>query len=559
MSKTNSKVNKNVTKTAIKLDIPKSKAFIIAKVTPRQSWLYRFVYSSVISSIVSVMLVSSFFMQGVNLVSASEPDDTVTVADAGLSVTPTEETSVAATPETMSEDSSAEVSSLEEVPSETEMYSSPTELTTETTTLSSDESAPAVTTTTPSVETDSQTSDLPTPDATTDSSSSTTAGQLETDNTTSTSTITATTTSTTTATESEMAVGESETDATDEEIIGPEPLAGEVVSHNYSDSAFSFTKDECTKLASGSFYCIEPTENVLDDALFAAPDQDGDMEIYLVRAGVQTQITKNTYDDAAPYFDINTDTIVWHRFIDDRYQIMSYDISTGIEEQLTHNSTNDMEPTRQGKYTVWQRWNNNNWDIVLFDGVKEEVITTSAAHDLAPYIHGSLVVWNRHSASGEKTIEMYDIKSATYVTINDPDGLSVSNPRMVFVYDSLHPNGDIETKGFDMITRQFIQLDTLPKQLPEKIPETDSTGETRALIQTKPTLKSADVKTTDTASSAPPDLTDPTLSTTTDAFTIDLTAPSTSTDAVGFNVLPTEEDIDSLIIPSFSTTSSEQS
>jgi len=264
-----------------------------------------------------------------------------------------------------------------------------------------------------------------------------------------------------------------------------------LVNVTHSDSEVVFNKDLCTELASGSFYCQKTIDTQsLNDDLFASPDAEGDLEIYLIRNGEQFQVTDNKVDDAAPYYDQNSNTLVWHRLIDERYQIVSYDIDAGTEEQLTFTSTNNMEPTRQGKYIVWQRWVGSNWDIVLRTGDIEEVISDSSAHDIAPYIHGSLVVWNRYNQKDEKTIEMYDIENETYVTIDDPEGLSVTNPRMVFVYDSLHPNGDIVTKGYDVLARKFIDLSTLPRPLPEGIPHSDSTGETRALIQSKPIIKS---------------------------------------------------------------------
>ncbi len=293
------------------------------------------------------------------------------------------------------------------------------------------------------------------------------------------------------------------------------------VSVNFSDSGFTFSKDECTELASGSFYCLEPRENVLEDALFAAPDMDGDLEIFLVRNGAQTQVTDNFVDDAAPFFDQNSETIVWHRLIDDRYQIISYDLASGEEVQLTKSGGNNMEPIRQGRYTVWQRWVNNNWEIILHDGTKEVQVSHASAHDIAPYIHGSLIVWNRYGATGEKTIEMYDIASETYVTVDDPEGMSVTNPRMVLVYDQMHPNGDIVTKGYDMIARRFIQLDTLPRELPDEIPASEPTSETRALIQSKPTVKSDEVVQGEPTTGGEPPLPD-LPATSTDPLTLDM-------------------------------------
>lgn len=267
------------------------------------------------------------------------------------------------------------------------------------------------------------------------------------------------------------------------------PGTTESVSVVQSDTAYTFNREECTKLATGSFYCLKPVEDMLEDALFAAPDEDGDLEIFLVRDGVQSQVTTNQVDDAAPYFDENSNTIVWHRLHNDRFQIVSYEIDSGDETLLTSTRENNMEPTRQGDYTVWQRWVDGSWNIILHNGEDEIKLTNNGGHNVAPYVHGSLVVWNRHNTDGQKTIEMYDIDTQSYVSVPDAEGLSVSNPRMVFVFDSLTPEGDIITKGYDVLSRKFIDLDSLPKNLPDEIPNSDSTGETRALIQSKPTLK----------------------------------------------------------------------
>jgi hypothetical protein len=281
-------------------------------------------------------------------------------------------------------------------------------------------------------------------------------------------------------------------DSVTENALLEEELTGstESISVVQSDTAYTFNREECTLLATGSYYCLKPLEGVLDDALFAAPDEDGDLEIFLVREGVQSQVTSNQVDDAAPYFDKNSNTIVWHRLINDRYQIVSYDIDSGVESIITNTSENNMEPTRQGEYTVWQRWVNGSWNVMLHDGRREIKVTNGGGHNVAPYVHGSLVVWNRHNGDGQKTIEMYDIDSRSYVSVPDAEGLSVSNPRMVFVFDSLTPEGDVVTKGYDVLSRKFIDLASLPKELPDEIPHSDSTGETRALIQSKPTIKS---------------------------------------------------------------------
>ena len=267
-----------------------------------------------------------------------------------------------------------------------------------------------------------------------------------------------------------------------------------------SDSHVTFSRDDCVVIENGSFYCQKTTDEVIPaDGLFSAPDESGTLEIFLVRNGERHQITSNNYDDASPFYDQYSNTIVWHRLIDDRYQIISYDVARGEETQLTHTSVNNMEPSRHGRFTVWQRWIENNWEIILHDGVEERRLTNSIEHDIAPRIRGSLVIWNTRTAHGTHELQTYDIAQQTFTRINDSSGLSVRNPRMVVLFDEIHQNGDIITRGFDLLTGEVVPLSAIPRDLPDRIPVSDSTGETRALIQVNPTVPKSDSDSDDDA------------------------------------------------------------
>ena len=259
------------------------------------------------------------------------------------------------------------------------------------------------------------------------------------------------------------------------------------VSTVQSDSQIQFNKADCVAVADGSFYCQpkKPVPPLSQNGFFALPDSDGDLEIYMQKDGQMNQLTHNTVDDAAPFYDSLSQTIVWHRLIDDRYQIMSYIIESGEETQLTSGTVNNMEPNRAGAYTVWQHWNADNWDIELSDGKTTKILTSSLEHDIAPSIRGTLVVWNKLGFDKSQTIELYDISSGEFTTITDTDGGVISNPRMVLVYESSFENGDVVTKGYDMLTGEIAELASTPVQMPDEIPPPDSTGETRALIQAK--------------------------------------------------------------------------
>ncbi len=259
------------------------------------------------------------------------------------------------------------------------------------------------------------------------------------------------------------------------------------ISNVYSDATMQFNKSDCVTVEDGSFYCQikkEETESTAD-GLFAIQDIDGDLEIYLRKNGELMQLTFNTVDDAAPYFDSSSNSIVWHRLIDDRYQIISYAIDSKEEVQLTAEPVNNMEPSRSGSNTVWQRWNNDNWDIVLYDGTETSFITDSGMHDIAPKIKGDLVMWNRLHLDKTQTIELYDIATQEFTTISDTEGGALSNPRMVLVYETEFQNGDIITKGYDVETGEITPITSKAAEIPNELPEPDATGETRALLPVK--------------------------------------------------------------------------
>ncbi len=293
--------------------------------------------------------------------------------------------------------------------------------------------------------------------------------------------------------ESPPDIGTTTLDETLTEEISPESLLVDTGTSTptltvESDQMIQFNKNSCVAVEDGSFYCQKASTSVAvaDEGLYSLPDADGDLEIYLKRAGELTQLTRNTVDDASPYYDPASDTIVWHRVIDERYQIMVMDVASGEETQLTDTSTNNMEPFRSDNIIVWQHWENNAWQIMFFDGQTIAQLTDTVEHNLAPVVRNGLVVWHRIT-NGVKTIEVYDISTASFMTIEDEGGGTVTNPRMVLVFDSTMDNGDTVTKGYDLVTGEITEFETEPAPLPEEIPTPDPIEEARALVQSKST------------------------------------------------------------------------
>ncbi|MEL6802431.1 MAG: hypothetical protein AAFO91_01440, partial [Bacteroidota bacterium] len=273
------------------------------------------------------------------------------------------------------------------------------------------------------------------------------------------------------------------------------------VVHNAAEK--SFDSDNCVSVARGSYYCSDEINESLaevENQLFAQPDADGDMEIYLRAGGELTQITENVVDDRAPYYDPESNSLVWHRMINDRYQIVSYDIETGIESMLTDSPTNNMEPTRVGDTTVWQRWIANNWEIMLYSEEELTQLTSNEVHDVAPKIRDGHILWQTIGNSGSKQVTVYELDSGRMNTIVDVDGGAIKNPRLVLLYETIYDNGDTVTRGYDFESGEVIPLAAMPAEVPDSIPESDSTGETRALIQQKTQMRAESASNTASSS-----------------------------------------------------------
>jgi len=160
-----------------------------------------------------------------------------------------------------------------------------------------------------------------------------------------------------------------------------------------------------------------------------------------------------------------------------------------------------MEPHRFGSYTVWQSWIDGHWQIVFFDGKSARVISTSAGQNIAPQVEGDYVIWNVTDGVLPK-VAVYEIASGLVSLIDDEEGARVYNPRFVLVYDTKFDNGDVITKGYDAETGSVIPLTAAAPVMPKKLPESDQTGETRALLQSKSTSRDDTTEELDTSESA---------------------------------------------------------
>lgn len=290
----------------------------------------------------------------------------------------------------------------------------------------------------------------------------------------------------------------------------PEGETVELSAITNDQNRFVFGKSECVSAGDETFYCTKGVPDaapVHEDRVFSAVDTDGDKEIYTERNSVISKITDNDVDDDAPYFDELSNTIVWHRLIEGRYQVISYNIAESKETQITHDRFNNMEPHRYGKTTVWQGWVGNDWEIMMLEGDELTMLTDNTTHDITPSINGDHIVWQSFEGDAWK-MKVYDIRTKEIHTIEDAQGGSIENPRFVLVYDTKLETGDVETRGFNLETGEVVSLGAKPATVPEDIPDPDQTGEKRAIvspvIQPKTKIDESDDNGDDSTGGEPP-------------------------------------------------------
>ena len=250
------------------------------------------------------------------------------------------------------------------------------------------------------------------------------------------------------------------------------------------DNFYQFSKQSCVAVGAGAYHCTnkEATDVDMQSVVYSGPGADGSLEIFLkTTRGKVKQITDNNFDDSSPHYDPESMRVVYQRLIDGRYQVVLFNIMEEKETQLTFSKTNNMEPKVSDAGIVWQAWDGNDWEIMLFDGSYTEQLTENDVEDVAPVIQDGYVLWNVLGGS-EQQARVYSLDTKETTSIQGYEGGSIINPRFVLVYDTEYENGDVVTQSFDPSTGLSEPIAAKPASDPVNIPDTDPTGEIRALI-----------------------------------------------------------------------------
>ena len=289
--------------------------------------------------------------------------------------------------------------------------------------------------------------------------------------------------------ESQDTVDTNDTDQT-ENSADQEELEDRVVearSVTTNDNFYQFSRQSCVAVGDGTYHCSINTDEKIDanSTVYAAIGESKTSEIFLrTKRGEVIQVTDNDTEDTAPFYDPESLQVVWQRAIGGRQQIISYDILSQEETQLTFSRTNNMEPKVSEAGIVWQAWDGNDWEVMYFDGDYTEQITDNLAQDVTPVIEDGYILWTVLGEKEQKA-RVYSIADKEILTIEGHDGGAIANPRFILVYDTLFDNGDVVTKGFDPVTGLSAPIAAKPAPAPLEIPTPDPIGEVIALVQNK--------------------------------------------------------------------------
>lgn len=262
------------------------------------------------------------------------------------------------------------------------------------------------------------------------------------------------------------------TDALAEEGENDEGVTG--IPQN-PENAFIFSDGDCTLVAEGEFYCVKndtPRIEGGDPRVYAEKDREGDREIYYFDGVEIRRITNNSYDDFAPVFDEETLRIVWQAMLNDRLQVMLYEIPTDTTRQITSSQQNSSNPDIEGDVVVWQEWVDTNWEIMMTNvdvaGGEFDIerLTDNAVHDMFPRAYEDLITWQSERGSSWEVI-VYDLRTEKTTTLEKDEGTKYENPRFVLLFDSKHENGDVETIGYDLDTGEMMELGTRANPQPQ--------------------------------------------------------------------------------------------
>ncbi|MDD1711847.1 MAG: PKD domain-containing protein, partial [Methanoregulaceae archaeon] len=126
--------------------------------------------------------------------------------------------------------------------------------------------------------------------------------------------------------------------------------------------------------------------------------------------GIRTLITSGTDETDQQNPSISGDYIIWEDNRNGNWDIYLYSITTGVEQQVTHDVYDQIMPWISGDIIVWQDYRNGDSDIYFYNIVtKHEIrITNNSSEQSFPKVDGDRIIWIDYR-DGNSQVYLYNI------------------------------------------------------------------------------------------------------------------------------------------------------
>ena len=251
-----------------------------------------------------------------------------------------------------------------------------------------------------------------------------------------------------------------------------------------------FSLDDCTFLSDKELYCLSDknnyrqfSENHID--ITSYPDKNGIHQIVLREsAGRARVLTDDDVDNTSPVYNKEGALAAWQRYVDDRWQVVIYDLEINEEVFVTKSTFNNISPELSSSAVVWQGWANNGWEIFYADKNEGDwrvrQLTEGGFQNVKPRVFGDNVVWSSYRA-GEWHIISYSLKTKKKEVLGT--GKKNIEPRFALIWEDPSRGDNGSLMHLDLSTNRIAPLTEKDKEEPKPspVPNPFESGQTEAV------------------------------------------------------------------------------